>query len=128
MATITSISPLMATRGASGTLITLAGSGFGAAQAGGTLTIGGVAAIVASWGASAITCRADDSPATPLGAQDVVVTPDGGSPVTAAGGIYVYDAADAKDAAEVDLGIVDAVYLDGEHVGFTSRALDIIMR
>ena len=62
MASITKISPLMATRGASGTLITITGTGFGASQGYGSVAIGAVDAIVASWGDTQITCRADDSP------------------------------------------------------------------
>lgn len=128
VASITSISPLMATRGASGTLITITGAGFGATQDTGTVTIGGVNALVAGWGATEITCRADDDPPTPLGAQDIVVTPAGGIAVTAQHGAYLYDGANNKAVDAVELGIVDEVFLNGAQVGFTRDALEMTFR
>ena len=103
---IDSITPRYASRGATGDLITIAGTGFGAV-------------IVAAWAAAEITCRADDSPVTPLGSQDLVLTPDGGSAETWTKAIYVYNATDNDDAAKVEIGLVDAIYIDGVHVGKT---------
>ena len=119
MSSITKISPLAATRGATGTLITVTGTGFGASQGYGTVEIGGVEAIIASWADTSITCRADDDPATPLGAQDVVVTPNGGTGITDIDGIIIYDATDNKDDTEVEFLQVEDVYVDGLHVGYT---------
>lgn len=128
MATITTVSPLMATRGASGTLITITGTGFGATQTTGTITIGAVAPTVVSWNDTTITCRADDDPVTPLGSQSIVVTPASGSAVTKQNGIYIYVDTDNKDADDVALGIVDEVFLNGAQVGFTHEALDMTFR
>lgn len=121
---ITAVTPLHATRGATGTAITITCTDAGATQDTSTLTIGGVAVIVDSWSATSIVCHADDSPATPLGAQDLVLTV-GGVAVTLEKQIYVYDDTDNKDATEIELGMVDEVFLDGLQVGFTSDALDM---
>lgn len=121
MPTITAVAPLRVTRGAAGTLITITGTGFGASQGYGTVEIGGVEAIIASWADTSITCRADDSPATPLGAQHVVVTENGGTDATARYAVYVYDATDEENADEVVFGMVKEVYFDGLHVGMTGE-------
>jgi len=123
---ITSVGPLAATRGSGGTLVTIGGTGFGETIGlTGMVSIGAVTAIIASWGPTTITCRADDDPATPLGSQDIIVQNTSGETALSQSSLYVYDATDNKDAADIGLGIVDEVFLGGLQVGFTNDALDM---
>lgn len=121
---ITKISPIGAVRGATGTVITITGTGFGATQDTSTLKIGAVAVIAAGWGDTSITCEADDSPATPLGAQDVEIVV-GGVTVTVEDSIYIRDTTEEFDPDELIGGFLNRVYIDGLHVGYLSGDMDI---
>lgn len=120
MATITKVSSQFAQRGAE---ITITGTGFGATQGTGTVTVGAKALTSVTWGDTSIvgTLASD----TPYGAQDVVVTPDGGSATTSEKGVYCYDPTNNKLADSVMFGQVSEVFLDGEQVGFTSTGVTI---
>jgi len=117
--TITDISPMAAERGESGDLITIQGTGFGASQGYGTVEIGGVEAIIDSWSDTEIECYADDNPATPLGAQDVVVTDNGGDDITDDDGIIIYDSTDNKDETKIKFLMCSRFFVDGLCVGLT---------
>lgn len=121
MSTITRVSPLKAIRGATGTAITITGTGFVATQTTGTLTIGGQAVIVDTWSDTSIVCHADDDPATPLGVGDVVITPSTGTAATLVDAIMIVDATDNKTVADVEFGMVSEIYLDGEQIGLTGE-------
>lgn len=123
--TVTSIEPYAGSRGATGTLLTINGTGFEAAQGAGTLTIGAVPVIVAVWAATQITCYADDTPATPLGAQDVVVTNATGDTLTKTKAVFIYDATDNESDSEVHIGNIGKVYVDGVDIGQIQGSVDI---
>lgn len=129
MATITSVAPFYETR--QGGLVTITGTGFGASQSTGTVTVGGKALTNITWGATSITGKlASDCP---YGAQDAVVTPAGGSAVTAQKAVFCYDSTSAKDRTLLAEGLVGEVFLYtaagvGGAVGFTSDALDLVFR
>ena len=124
-ATITAVSPRKAVRGeaGTGTLITITGTNFEAA--GGSVTIGGQAVITGTWSDTSITCYADDSPATPLGPQDIVVAPATNTAATAKKAVYIYDSTSEKDTAEKDTGDLSEVFIDGLHVGYCVGPVDI---
>lgn len=124
---ITSVTPQKAVRGeaGTGTLITIAGTGFGAVIGAGTLTLGGVAMIVGTWSDTAVGARADNSPATPLGAQDLVLTPDGGSAMTVKKAVYVYDDTNVEDATELLVPFIDKVYIAGLDVGLHNGDVEV---
>lgn len=124
--TITSIEPYAGSRGASGTLITINGTNFEALQGTGSVTIGAVAVIVASWSDTQITCRADDDPATPLGAQDVIVTNGTGDSLTLKDAFHVYDATDTVSDSELEVGNISVVYVDGRNVGQLQGGVEIV--
>lgn len=121
--TITRVSPLKATRGATGTTITITGTNFGAS--GGSVKIGGVTAIAATWSASSITCLADDSPVTPLGVQDVEVLTSADGNVTKEQAIMVVDPTEQFATTDIVVNTVSAVYVDGLQVGYTEDTIDI---
>lgn len=118
MATITRVTPKKATRGASGTTITLTGTSLGSTQDTSTLTVGGKAVTVGTWSATSITFTLASD--TPYGAQDLVLT-IGGTALTVADAVYVYDATDNKDTTDVVYRRASQVYLDGIHVGLTGE-------
>lgn len=121
--TITKVSPLMATRGATGTTITITGTNFGAS--GGTVTIGGVTAIAGTWSATSITVQADDSPVTPLGSQDVVVLTSADGNVTHEKGVFVYNATENFTTTEMAANKIKGVYIDGVHIGYTEDTISM---
>lgn len=123
--TVTSIEPYAGSRGESGTLLTINGTNFEALQGTGSVTIGAVAVIVDSWADTQITCYADDSPATPLGAQDVVLTNDTGDSVTKTKAVHIYDATDNESDSEVQIGNIGKVYVDGVDIGQIQGSVDI---
>jgi hypothetical protein len=69
-----------------GDTIVIGGAGFGPVQGTGSVTIGGVVAVVVAWADGTITVIV---PAAPAGAADIVVTTDSGASDTDAGGFLV---------------------------------------
>ncbi len=121
LATLTKCKPL---RGIiQDTVLTITGTGLGDAQGTQVVKIGGVAVTdEAAWSATSFTCKIGT--ATPLGAQDIVLYDAEGGNVLATlyDGVYVYDATDAADLDNVEMGRTDAVYIDGLHVGNCENA------
>jgi len=72
-----------------------------------------------TWGATSITVRADDSPATPLGAQDVVVKTTADGDVTKEQALMVYNSTENFSATKETVDLISAVYVDGVHIGYT---------
>jgi hypothetical protein len=114
-AIITSANPIAAQLTTS---VTISGSGFEAAQGGGSVTIGGVAATVSSWSATAIVVVPGGG--TGLGIADVVVTPDSNTADTLADGVYIYDNTSNLDITDIDIPTVARVLINGINVGYTT--------
>lgn len=101
-----------------GDVVTITGSGFGVAQSSGTVTVGGVALDAPiTWNDTTISGKI---PAIPnKGAVDVVVTPALGSTQAEVKAIYIYAPASTGNTSEMRVETVQAIYLDGVHVGYT---------
>jgi len=114
MPTITDWYPLIVEP--STTEVTIKGTGFKAAQGDGTVTVGGKALTSVTWGDTSIVGKiAADCP---YGANDVVVTNSDGVAVTVVDAFQCIDPTVRKDTAEVLLGQMGSLYINGVDVGY----------
>lgn len=122
MATITKVDPVIAERLDT---VTITGTGFVAEQGEGTVTVGGRALTDITWADTSISGKLAAD--TPYGCCDVVVTPSTGTAATMADALMCIDGAGAtaRDVDEVDLGMIDSVYLAGLAVGYGEDVISI---
>jgi len=101
-ATITSVAPALGTT-TGGTSVIITGTGFGATQGAGGVTIDGVPATITLWGNTSITCLTPGPHAASPPPVDVVVTPNVGAVATVFGG-FTYGVVTITPPVAPDLG------------------------
>ena len=124
MTTITSVASNNATSkllASAGDVLTISGSGFGSTA--GTVACGETALTDVTWGATSLT---GTLPAEcPLGLYDVIVTPDGGSAVSAPAAVFVCGGDSGFHVDQVRLGKLARLYVDGQHIGYCEDSVSI---
>lgn len=103
-----------------GEQVIITGTGFGATQGDGTVTVGGVELDSIIWNTdygAYQTITGNIDALTPLGAQDLVVIADDATTATLYKGVFVYSAVSVFDTQELKFRKVNRIYLDGEHIG-----------